>query len=54
MRKGQREMGDAQYGNVGEGNGRVTLYKGKTPVMRGIPQDEAVERLLELIESQQK
>ena len=51
---GPGEMADAQYGYVGEGNGRVTLYKGKTPVMRGIPQDEAVERLLELIESQQK
>jgi (E)-4-hydroxy-3-methylbut-2-enyl-diphosphate synthase len=51
---GPGEMADAQYGYVGEGNGRVTLYKGKTPVMRGIPQNEAVERLLELIESQQK
>ena len=47
-------MADAQYGYVGEGKGKVTLYKGKTPVMRGIPQEEAVARLLELIESQQK
>lgn len=51
---GPGEMADAQYGYVGEGNGKVTLYKGKTPVMRGIPQDQAVARLLELIESQQK
>lgn len=51
---GPGEMADAQYGYVGEGKGKVTLYKGKTPVMRGIPQEEAVARLLELIESQQK
>jgi (E)-4-hydroxy-3-methylbut-2-enyl-diphosphate synthase len=51
---GPGEMADAQYGYVGEGNGKITLYKGKTPVIRGIPQEEAVERLLELIESQQK
>ncbi len=51
---GPGEMADAQYGYVGEGNGKITLYKGKTPVMRGIPQEEAVQRLLELIESQQK
>ncbi|HRW95772.1 MAG TPA: (E)-4-hydroxy-3-methylbut-2-enyl-diphosphate synthase [Bacteroidales bacterium] len=51
---GPGEMADAQYGYVGEGKGKITLYKGKTPVMRGIPQEEAVQRLLELIESQQK
>lgn len=48
---GPGEMADAQYGYVGEGKGKVTLYKGKNPVMRGIPQEEAVQRLLELIES---
>ena len=48
---GPGEMADAQYGYVGEGRGKVTLYKGKNPVMRGIPQEEAVQRLLELIES---
>lgn len=46
---GPGEMADADYGYVGEGRGRITLYKGKTPVMRRIPQEEAVERLLELI-----
>lgn len=51
---GPGEMADAQYGYVGEGNGKVTLYKGKNPVSRGIPQKEAVQRLLELIASQQK
>ncbi|NLA15497.1 MAG: (E)-4-hydroxy-3-methylbut-2-enyl-diphosphate synthase [Bacteroidales bacterium] len=51
---GPGEMADAQYGYVGEGNGKITLYKGKTPVMRGIPQEEAVQHLLELIESEQQ
>lgn len=47
---GPGEMADADYGYVGEGAGHVTLYRGKTPVMRGIPQDEAIDRLLEIIE----
>lgn len=51
---GPGEMADADYGYVGEGGSKITLYKGKTPVMRGIPQEEAVQRLLELIASQQK
>lgn len=50
---GPGEMADAQYGYVGEGNEKITLYKGKTPVMRGIPQEEAVQHLLQLIESDQ-
>lgn len=48
---GPGEMADADFGYVGEGRGKVTLYKGKTPVLRGVPQEEAVDRLLELIES---
>lgn len=48
---GPGEMADADYGYVGEGRGHVTLYRGKTPVMRTIPQEEAIDRLLELIES---
>lgn len=48
---GPGEMADADYGYVGEGAGKVTLYKGKMPVMTGIPQSEAIERLLALIES---
>ena len=46
---GPGEMADADFGYVGEGGGRVTLYKGKTPVMRGIPQEEGVEKLVKLI-----
>jgi len=48
---GPGEMADADYGYVGEGRGHVTLYRGKTPVLRYIPQEEAIDKLLELIES---
>ncbi|MBR5034330.1 MAG: (E)-4-hydroxy-3-methylbut-2-enyl-diphosphate synthase [Bacteroidales bacterium] len=46
---GPGEMADADFGYVGEGGGKVTLYKGSEPVMRGIPQEQGVERLVELI-----
>jgi len=48
---GPGEMADADYGYVGEGRGKVTLYRGKEAVLRGIPQSEAIDKLLELIES---
>ena len=47
---GPGEMADADYGYVGEGRGHVTLYRGRTPVLRYIPQEEAIDKLLELIE----
>jgi len=47
---GPGEMADADYGYVGEGAGKVTLYKGKEPVLRHIPEAEAVDKLVELIE----
>ena len=46
---GPGEMADADYGYVGEGFGKVTLYRKKEPVLRHIPEDEAVNRLVELI-----
>ena len=46
---GPGEMADADYGYVGAGNGRVTLYKGKEPVRRSIPESEAVEALVQLM-----
>lgn len=51
---GPGEMADADYGYVGEGRGEVTLYRGKEPVLRGIPQAEAIDKLLELIDSDRK
>lgn len=46
---GPGEMADADYGYVGEGFGKVTLYRKKEPVLRHIPEDEAVDKLVELI-----
>lgn len=47
---GPGEMADADYGYVGAGPGRISLYKGKECVEKNIPEAEAVDKLLELIE----
>jgi (E)-4-hydroxy-3-methylbut-2-enyl-diphosphate synthase len=47
---GPGEMADADYGYVGAGVGRVSLYKGKECVKKNIPEADAVEELLRLIE----
>lgn len=46
---GPGEMAGADYGYVGAGKGKVTLYKGHTPVKRNIPEEMAVEELIDLI-----
>lgn len=46
---GPGEMADADYGYVGAGVGKVSLYKGKTCVERNIPQEEALDKLIALI-----
>lgn len=46
---GPGEMADADYGYVGASPGRITLYKGRAVVERNIPQEEALDRLIELI-----
>ena len=51
---GPGEMADADYGYVGEGAGKVTLYKGKDPVLRHIPEAEAVDKLVQLIEASER
>lgn len=48
---GPGEMADADYGYVGAAPGRITLYKGRTVVRRNIPQEEALDRLVELIKA---
>ena len=48
---GPGEMADADYGYVGAGRERISLYRGKECVLKNIPQEEAVEQLLKLIES---
>lgn len=46
---GPGEMADADYGYVGAGPGRVSLYKGKELVLKNIPAEEALPELLKLI-----
>lgn len=46
---GPGEMADADYGYVGTGPGKINLYKEKTVVRKNVPEDEAVEALIELI-----
>ena len=48
---GPGEMADADYGYVGAGPGKISLYKGKECVEHNIPEGEAVERLLRLIKT---
>ena len=49
---GPGEMADADWGYVGEGNKKVTIYKGKEPVLKHVPESEAVDKLVELIEKE--
>jgi (E)-4-hydroxy-3-methylbut-2-enyl-diphosphate synthase len=46
---GPGEMADADYGYVGSGIGKITLYKGKEVVKRNIPSENAVNELIDLI-----
>lgn len=50
---GPGEMADADWGYVGEGGGKVSIYKKNVPVLRHIPETEAADKLLELIEEDQ-
>ena len=47
---GPGEMADADWGYVGEGNGKVSIYKGKTPIEKHVPENEAIDKLLQHIE----
>ena len=49
---GPGEMADADYGYVGAGRGKISLYRGKECVEKNIPEEEAVDRLLQLINGQ--
>jgi len=46
---GPGEMADADYGYVGSGKGKITLYKGMNVVKKGVPSENAVEELIEII-----
>ena len=49
---GPGEMADADWGYVGEGGGKVAIYRKGEPVLRHIPDSEAIDKLLELIEAE--
>lgn len=51
---GPGEMADADFGYVGGAPGKINLYVGKTAVKFNIPEDEAVERLVDLIKEHGK
>ena len=46
---GPGEMADADYGYVGSGVGKITLYRGKEVVKKSVPSESAVDELIELI-----
>jgi len=46
---GPGEMADADFGYVGGGPGRITLFEGKTAVKKNIPEEDAIEELVNLI-----
>lgn len=51
---GPGEMADADYGYVGAGVGKVSLYKGKDCIEKNIPEQEAVKKLIDFIEKDRK
>ena len=51
---GPGEMADADWGYVGEGGGKVSIYRKGEPVLRHVPDSEAIDRLLELIAQEQQ
>ncbi len=51
---GPGEMADADWGYVGEGAGKVSIYHGKVPVRRHVPESEAVSLLVSLIQESQQ
>lgn len=51
---GPGEMADADFGYVGSGKGKITLYKGQEVVKRGVPSEQAVDELIEIIRADGK
>lgn len=48
---GPGEMADADFGYVGSGKGKITLYKGKEVMKRSVPSEHAVDELIEIIKA---
>ena len=51
---GPGEMADADYGYVGSGKGKITLYRGQEVVKRAVPSERAVDELIEIIRADDK
>jgi (E)-4-hydroxy-3-methylbut-2-enyl-diphosphate synthase len=51
---GPGEMAGADYGYVGAGKGKVHIYRGIVPVLKNVPEENAVEKLLSIINSDMK
>jgi (E)-4-hydroxy-3-methylbut-2-enyl-diphosphate synthase len=51
---GPGEMAGADYGYVGAANGKVHIYRGMVPVLKNVPEEDAVKKLLEIIEADQE
>ncbi len=51
---GPGEMADADYGYVGSGKGKITLYKGQEVMKKGVPSEKAVDELIEIIRTDGK
>ena len=51
---GPGEMADADWGYVGEGGGKVSIYKKNQPILKHVPEKEAADKLVELIKEDQK
>ena len=51
---GPGEMADADYGYVGSGPGKITLYRGKEVVKKSVPSDKALDELIKLIKADGK
>lgn len=49
---GPGEMADADYGYVGAGPGRVSIYKGKEPMLRNVPEKESLEALISIMKKE--
>jgi (E)-4-hydroxy-3-methylbut-2-enyl-diphosphate synthase len=49
---GPGEMADADYGYVGAGPGKVSIYKGKEPMLRNIPETESLEALIGIMKKE--
>lgn len=49
---GLGEMADADFGYIGSGKGKITLYKGPLAMQKNVPEEEAVDALIELLKKE--